>query len=103
MTSCVYWNETQKTINWLKQNQTTVSSKSFQAILISKNRNALPGSLTTQINNTEIAPQSSVDLLGVTISSELKCQINAILRLKNYFNFEQKKVLIERFIYEKVN
>ena len=67
--------------------------------------NALPRDLKLQINNTEIIPQSSVELLGVTNDNELKfvqrisrfcksagCQLNALFRFKNHLNYEQKKV-----------
>ena len=83
-----------------------VNSKKFQAIFITKKTNALSRNLKLQINNTEITPQLSVELLGVTTDNELKfdqhisrlcksvgCQLNALSRLKNYLNFEQKKVL----------
>ena len=49
--------ESQKTIDWLKLNQMIVNSKKFQAMFISKKKNALLRSLKFQINNTEITPQ----------------------------------------------
>ena len=68
------------------------------------------------LNNTEITPQPSTELLGVTIDNELKfdqhisrlwksagCQLYALFRLKNYLNFEHKKVLIESFLYANFN
>ena len=70
-----------------------------------KTRNLKPRSLNLQINDTEITLQPSVELLGITIDNELNfdqhisrfcksagCQLNALFRLKNYLNFEQKKV-----------
>ena len=41
-------------------------------MFISKKKNALLRNLKLQINNTGITPQSSVELLGVTIENELK-------------------------------
>ena len=89
--------ESQKTIDWLKLNQMIVNPKKFQALVISKKKNALPRNLKLQINDTEITPKPSVELLGVTIDNELKfdqhisrlcksaqCQFNPLLRLKNY-------------------
>ena len=80
-------------------------------MFISKKKNALPRNLKLWINNTEITPQPSVELLGATIDNEFKfdqhisrlcksagCQLDALFRLKNYLNFEQKKVLIETFV-----
>ena len=89
----------------MKLNQLIVNPKTFQAMFISKKKNALPRDLKLQINNTEIIPQSSVELLGVTNDNELKfdqgisrfcksagCQLNALFRFKNHLNYEQKKV-----------
>ena len=82
-------------------------------MFISKKKNALLRNLKLQINNTGITPQSSVELLGVTIENELKFDQhirrlsksiwNALFRLKSYLNFEQKKVLIKKFIYANFN
>ena len=108
--------ESQETIDWLKLNQVIANPEKFQATFISKKKIALPRNLKLQINNTEITPQPSVELLGVTIENELKfdqhisrfyksagCQLHALFRLKNYLNFEQKKVLIKSFIYTNFN
>ena len=85
-------------------------------MFISKKKHALPRNIKLKINKTEIPSQPSVELLGVTIDNELKfdqhisrlckpagCQFYALFRLKNYLNFEQKKVLIESFIYANFN
>ena len=64
--------ESQKTTDWLKLNQMIVNSKKFQAMFISKKKNALLRNLKLQMNNTEITPQPSVELLGVTNDNELK-------------------------------
>ena len=62
--------------------------------------------------NTEITPQHSVELQRVTIDNKLKldqhisrlCKLAGYLfKLKNYLNFEQKKVLIESFTYANFN
>ena len=49
-------NESQETIDWLKLNQIIVNPEKFQAMFISKKKNALPRNLKLQINNTEITP-----------------------------------------------
>ena len=85
-------------------------------LFISRKNNALPRNLRRQINNTEIAPEPSIDLLGDTLDNELKFdqhisrlyksagyQLNALFRWKSYLNFEQKKVSIESFIYANFN
>ena len=93
-----------------------VNPKKFQAMFIPKKKNALPRNLKLQMNNTEITPQPSVELLGVTINNEIKfdwhtsrlckstgCLSWMLFRLKSYLNFEQKEVLIESFIYANFN
>ena len=51
----------------MKINQTIVNPKKLQAMFLSKKKNALPRDSKLQLNNTEITPQSSIELLGVTI------------------------------------
>ena len=59
--------ESQERIDWMKINQTIVNPKKLQAMFLSKKKNALPRDSKLQLNNTEITPQSSIELLGVTI------------------------------------
>ena len=63
-----------------------VNPKKFQAMFLSKKKNALPKNLKLQINNTEITPQHSVELLGVTID-ELKNLISILAGFVNQQNF----------------
>ena len=63
--------ESQKIMDWIKLNLMIVNPKKFQAMFISKKKNVLPRDLKLQINNTEMTPQSSVELLGVKVD-ELK-------------------------------
>ena len=108
--------ESQNASDWMKLNQIIVNPENFQDMFNSKKGNALPRNLNLQINNTEISPQSSVELPGVTIDNELKfnqhlsrlyesaeCQLDAPFRLKSYLTYEQKKVLNESFICENFN
>ena len=46
-----------------------VNPNKFQAMFISKKKNALPRHSKLQTNNTEITPQCSVELLGITINN----------------------------------
>ena len=55
----------------MKLNQLIINPKRFQVIFNSKKKNALPKGLKLQLNNTEIMPQLSAELVGVTIDSEL--------------------------------
>ena len=63
--------ESQKIMDWIKLNLMIVNPKKFQAMFISKKKNVLPRDLKLQINNTEMTPQSLVELLGVKVD-ELK-------------------------------
>ena len=91
----------------MKLNQAIVNPKNIQAMFNSKKANALLRNLKLQINNTKITLQSSVELLGDAADNKLKfdqyisrlcklagCQLNTLFRLRNYFSYEQKKVLI---------
>ena len=60
-----------KTIDWMKLNQLIINPKRFQVIFNSKKKNTSPKGLKLQLNNTEIMPQPSAELVGVTIDSEL--------------------------------
>ena len=108
--------ESQNAGDWMKLNQMIVNPENFQDMFNSKKGNTLPRDLNLQINNTEISPQSSVELLGVTIDNELKfnqhlsrlcesaeCQLDGPSRLKSCLTYEQKKVLNESFICENFN
>ena len=108
--------ESQNASDWMKLNQIIVNPENFQDMFNSKKGNALPRNLNLQINNTEISPQSSVELPGVTIDNELKfnqhlsrlcesaeCQLDGPSRLKSCLTYERKKVLNESFICENFN
>ena len=60
-----------KSLRMKLKKQLIVNPKKFQVMFISKERNTLPECLKLQIINTEIKPQSLVELLGVTIDNEL--------------------------------
>ena len=90
----------------MKLNQAMFNPKKIQGMFNSKKENVLLRNLKLQINNTKITLQSSVELLGVTADNKLKfdqyisrlaklagCQLNTLFRLRNYFSYEQKKVL----------
>ena len=103
--------ESQNVSDWIKLNQKIVNPENVEDMFNFKKENALPRNLNLQINNTEISPQSSVELPGVTINNDLKCnqhcsplcksaecQLDALFRLESYLIYEQKKVLNESFI-----
>ena len=55
--------ESRKTTDWLKLSQMIVNTKKFQAMFISKKKNAVPRNLKLQINKTGITPHPLVELL----------------------------------------
>ena len=57
----------------------------------------------------KIKPKDRVELLAVTIDDKLTFEkhmnklFNTIFRLKNFFSFQAKNVLIESFVYSNFN
>ena len=92
-----------------------VSPEKFQAIIIDrKGRNNNPTEIN--IGGKKIYSESSVLLLGLEIDSKLNFdkhisklgnksagQLNALNRLNRYLGFEEKKILINSFIYGNFN
>ena len=107
--------ESEKATLWFKDNMMIVNPEKFQAIIIDrKGQNNNPTSL--KINGNEIHSEESVTLLGLKIDSKLNfeehisklCsksagQLNALVRLKSYLGFEEKKILVNSFIYANFN
>ena len=107
--------ESEEAIKWFKDNNMIVNPDKFQAILIDK-RGQSNNPTTLKIDGKEIQSVNSVSLLGIEIDSKLNfdkhisnlCnksagQLNALIRLRKYLGFEEKKVLINSFIYANFN
>ena len=100
---------------WFRDNSMIVNPEKFQAIIIDrKNQKNNPQILT--IDGKEINSTSLVSLLGLEIDSKLNfdshisklCkksagQLNALCRLGYLIGFEEKKILINSFIYANFN
>ena len=100
--------ESYTTIDWLISNNKILNDKKFQTIILTK-RNLQNNAATLSINNMKIKPKDRVELLAVTIDDKLTFEkhmnklFNPIFRLKNFFSFQAKNVLIESFVYSNFN
>ena len=102
-------------IKWFKDNKMIVNPGKFQAIILDKKKNNHTQEII-KIGKNVVKVKSSVKLLGVQIDSELNfnlhianiCrsaanQLNALIRLKNFLGFQEKKVLINSYFYSNFN
>lgn len=107
--------ESEKAVEWFKDNMMIVNPEKFQAIIIDrKNQDNNPVPL--KISGKTIFSEKSVKLLGIEIDSKLNfdkhitqlckksaSQLNAIIRLNSFLNLEQKTLLVNSFIYANFN
>ena len=107
--------EANKAIDWFKMNNMIVNPEKPHAIIIDKEgQNNNPTEIN--IDEKKISSESSVLLLGLEIDSKLNfdkhisklCnksagQLNAFNRLNRYLGFEEKKIVINSFIYGNFN
>ena len=102
-------------IKWFKDNKMIVNPGKFQAIILDKKKTNHTQE-TIKIDNKTVKVKSSVKLLGVQIDAELNfnlhnaniCrsaanQLNALIRLRKFLGFEEKKVLINSYFYSNFN
>ena len=107
--------ESSVAIKWFKDNKMIVNPGKFQAIILDKKKNNHTQE-TIKIDNKAVKVKSSVKLLGVQIDAELNfnlhianiCrsavnQLNALIRLRKFFGFEEKTVLINSYFYSNFN
>ena len=100
-------NESNTAIEWFQNNKMMVNPGKFQAIIIDKKKKCHTNE-TLEIGNKIIkASSSSVNRLGVQIDDQLNfnlhisniCrsaanQLSALIRLKRFLDFEEKKILV---------
>ena len=92
-----------------------VNSGKFQTIILDKKKNNHTQEII-KMNNKAVKFKSSVKLLGVQIDAELNFslhianiyrtavnQLNALIRLRKFLGFEEKKVLINNHFYSNFN
>ena len=98
-------------MEWFQINKMMVNPGNFQAIIIAKNRKCYTNE-TLKIGDKIIKALSSVKLLGVQIDDQLNInlhisnicrsaanQLNALIRLKSFLAFKEKKTLINSYFY----
>ena len=108
-------NESNTAIEWFQNNKMMVNPGKFQAIIIDKKKKCHANE-TLEIGNKIIKASSSVNRLGVQIDDQLNfnlhisniCrsaanQLNALIRLKRFLAFEEKKTLINSYVYSNFN
>ena len=98
-------------IKWFKDNKMIVNRGKFQAIILDKKKTNHRQE-TIKIDNKAVKVKASVKLLGVQTDAELNfnlhianiCrsaanQLNALIRLRKFLGFEEKKVPINSYFY----
>ena len=107
--------ESQNAIKWFSENKMIVNPDKFKSIVIHKSsQTSKPKQFL--IGNDVVEVASSVKLLGIHIDDQLSfnlhisniCksaskQLNALVRLKSFLGFEERKVLINSFILSNFN
>ena len=107
--------ESNTDIEWFQNNKMMVNPGKFQVIIIDKKKKCHTNE-TLKIGDKIIKASSSVKLLGVQIDDQLNfnlhisniCrsaanQLNALIRLKLFLAFEEKKTLISSYFYSNFN
>ena len=107
--------ESNTAIEWFQNNKMMVNPGKFQAIIIDKKKKCHTKE-TLKIGDKIIKASSSVKLLVVHIDEQLNfnlhiskiCrsaanQLNALIRMKRFLAFEEKKTLINNYFYSNFN
>ena len=107
--------ESDVVIDWLKLNSMIANTSKFHAI-ISSNTNTKVVDIPIKIKDRIIKSESIVKLLGLKIDNQLNfehhisdicrksaSQLNVLQRLKAFVGYEERKVLINSFIYSNFN
>ena len=108
--------ETDLTLAWLKNNNMIANPEKFHCIILSRDNNEENVGVTINISDRKIKSESNVKLLGVHIDNKLNfdlhiskivksasAQLNAINRLRKYFNSQAKSVLVQSFVLSNFN
>ena len=107
--------ESEIATKWFKDNNMIVNPEKFQTIIIDR-KGQKNNPINLKIDGKTIKSENSVKLLGIEIDSKLNfekhisdlCnrsagQLNALSRLKTYLGFDERKVLVNSFIYANFN
>ena len=102
-------------MNWFNENKMIINPGKFQPIIIDKRKQDHTNEIF-KIGSKEIKVVSQVKLLGIEIDNKLNfehhinytCklptnQLNALIRLKRFLVFQERKVLVNSFIISNFN
>ena len=102
-------------LKWLKENEMIANPGKFQAILIKKDRSDTTG-IDISLSDKNIKSEEMVKLLGVKLDNKLNfdahissvskkavTQLNVLKRLKQFIGFEERKTLVQSFVYSNIN
>ena len=98
-------------LTWLKQNQMIANPEKFDALLIKKDQTNTSGE-NFNIHGKTFKSEETVKLLGIHLDYKLNfeqhiselcrkaaSQLNVLNRLKKFIGFNEKKILLQSFIY----
>ena len=107
--------ESEFVIDWFKINKMVVNPDTFQAIILDKRKRDHTDEHIT-VDNQQVKVVSSMKLLGLQLDDTLNfnlhisniCksaanQLNALIKLKKFMNFEEKKILINSYFMANFN
>ena len=102
-------------LEWLKNNDMIVNPEKFHALWIRKDQSDTSG-VNISIQGKSIKSEDSVKLLRIKLDNKLNfdshisdlchkdaTQLNVLKRLKSFIGFEERKVLIQSFVYSNFN
>ena len=108
-------NETNVALTWLDRNEMIANPDKCHALLVRKDGENTTGQ-NISLQDHAIKSEETVKLLGVTLDNKLNfdthisnfCkkaakQLNVLKRLRSFIGFEQKKVLVQSFVYSNFN
>ena len=102
-------------LTWLDRNEMIANPDKFHALLVRKDRENTAGQ-NISFQGHAIKSEETVKLLGVTLDNKLNfdthisnlckkaaAQLKVLKRLRSFIGFEQKKVLVQSFVYSNFN
>ena len=102
-------------LTWLKQNQMIANPEKFHALLIKKDQTNTCGE-NINIQGKIIKSEKTVKLLGIQLGYKLNfeqhiselcrkaaSQLNVLKRLKQFIGFNERKILVQSFVYSNFN
>ena len=102
-------------LKWLKENEMIANPGKFQAIFIKKDRSDTSGT-DISLSDKNIKSEKTVKLLGIKLDNKLNfdahisdlckkaaTQLNVMKRLKQFNGFEERKNLVQSFVYSYFN